>query len=127
MPEYRCPNHPEFVAESIGGWKNHRTRMDGGWDDADLAEATGASPSAESVRERMSRFAQTMPDSASGIRRLRRGHRLATRLYPQMCLRHQKFAVYAVRLRNSKSFSLRFQKWYLSVTALHLTMRIKTR
>jgi len=66
MPEYRCPNHPEFVAESIGGWKNHRTRMDGGWDDADLAEATGASPSAESVRERMSRFAQTMPDSASG-------------------------------------------------------------
>src|SRR6266404_4316629 len=65
MPEYRCPNHPEFVAESIGGWKNHRTRMDGGWDDADLAEATGASPSAESVRERMNRFAATMPDNAS--------------------------------------------------------------
>jgi len=39
--------------------------MDGGWDDTDLAEATGASPSAESVRERMNRFASTMPVDAS--------------------------------------------------------------
>ncbi len=63
--DYPCPSC-EFITESLGAWKAHQTRKHGGWDDNSLADMLGATASTEPTRERMNRFAEGMPEDASG-------------------------------------------------------------
>jgi hypothetical protein len=48
----------------LGGWKNHMSRVHGGWDESDVAQVTsGGTGSEDSVQSRMQSFAESLsPD-----------------------------------------------------------------
>ncbi len=62
MAEVTCQKCRKVCA-SLQGWKRHMSSSHGGYDTQDLIEAVGenSAESADNVRERMDRFASTLP------------------------------------------------------------------